>query len=348
LGDDIKAELEGGQFACGDIVSYLLLIELDSDVSPSDQTVEFDFSFSADSTGQSGAAHVEVVAAEINYGAVENGGGGGVGTFGLDSAISDDLGSTTAIITQGIYESGIEALPFAAGDPELLMTVRITDLEVSETLVLRIDVLTGCDPSSSPTGNLQAKLLDGRVTNNPGDTDRVNTISSGAQTVNLKKVGDLCGASEPCTPCIGTVIDLGAAQASASSEERSDLSADLAIDGDDTTRWSSTHDDIAWLDGEWITVDLGALNHISSVSLFWETAYAGSYDLQVADNLAGPWTTIVAITDSDGDVDVLDGLDEVTQYVRLLCRVRASNRALTTLYGCSLWEIELFGCPVPV
>jgi hypothetical protein len=95
-------------------------------------------------------------------------------------------------------------------------------------------------------------------------------------------------------------------------------------------------------------VDLGAPTHITSVSLFWETAYAGSYELQVADSLAGPWTTIVAITDSDGDVDVLDGLDEVTQYVRLLCLVRASNRVLHTLYGASLWEFEVFGCPVPV
>jgi hypothetical protein len=39
-------------------------------LDPSDQIVEFDFSFSADSTGQSGVTHMGVVKAEINYGPV--------------------------------------------------------------------------------------------------------------------------------------------------------------------------------------------------------------------------------------------------------------------------------------
>jgi hypothetical protein len=96
----------------------------------------------------------------------------------------------------------------------------------------------------------------------------------------------------------------------------------------------------AFEDGEWFAVDLGAPTLIYAVWLFWETAYAGSYDLQVADSLGGTWTTIVAITDSDGDIDVLDGLDLVTQYVRIL----SSDRA--TRYGNSMWEFQVRGTQV--
>jgi mannan endo-1,4-beta-mannosidase len=149
------------------------------------------------------------------------------------------------------------------------------------------------------------------------------------------------------TQCIGTAIDIGADQASASSEEGPNFSPDKAVDGNPETRWSSTHDDIEWLDGEWIALDLGAPTLISSVKLHWERSYASSYDLQVADSLSGPWRTIVGITDSDGGLDVHVGLDEVARYVRLLCLVRVPTRnRFLTLYGCSVWEFEVFGCPV--
>jgi hypothetical protein len=93
-------------------------------------------------------------------------------------------------------------------------------------------------------------------------------------------------------------------------------------------------------------LDLGAATQINTVTLYWENAYAVEYDLQVADSLVGPWTTLIAITLSDGDVDILDGFDVVTQYVRILGHVRGAHRVLTAIYGASLWEIEILGCPV--
>jgi len=75
---DIVESLEGGDFKCGDIVTYLLQVTVDNTNqagSDAPQTVEIDFSFLADTTGQSGVAHSEVLLAKVNYGNVENGGG---------------------------------------------------------------------------------------------------------------------------------------------------------------------------------------------------------------------------------------------------------------------------------
>jgi hypothetical protein len=134
------------------------------------------------------------------------------------------------------------------------------------------------------------------------------------------------------TTCRQAVIGLGAAAASASSEESSHKGPEKAIDGDMSTRWSSKFND-----GEWFAVDLGKPTLVYSVWLFWERAYAGSYELQTANSLDGPWTQLVLESESDGETDILDGLHVVTQYMRLLSLDRA------TRYGNSLWEFEVRG-----
>jgi hypothetical protein len=173
----------------------------------------------------------------------------------------------------------------------------------------------------------------------------------GISLFEVKIFGD---ADKSCTPppilptgdCRGapTIIDIVSAKAS--SQENNNLKAEKAIDGNFHTRWSSE-----WTDDEWFVVDLGAPMLLSAVKLHWENAYATNYELQVPVVAIGgledqsiidaaTWTTIVAITDSDGDVDVLDGLTATTQYVRLLCTQRARG------YGNSLYEFEVHGTPV--
>jgi hypothetical protein len=158
----------------------------------------------------------------------------------------------------------------------------------------------------------------------------VGDSNYGISLYQVKIFGDSSGDCVVPTTCRQTGID--AAAAVASSEESSHFGPEKAIDNDYSTRWSSE-----FRDGESITVDLGELTLVYSVWLFWERAYAGSYQLQTGDSLVGPWTMIVEIDDSDGEVDILDGLDVVTQYVRLLSTDRA------TRYGNSLWEFEVRG-----
>jgi beta-glucosidase len=127
-----------------------------------------------------------------------------------------------------------------------------------------------------------------------------------------------------------------AAEAFASSEEGSHWGPENAIDGDRSTRWSSE-----FKDHEWLTVYLGEDTLVYSVWLFWERAYAGSYNLEASDSESGPWTTIFETMESDGEVDILEGLGEglgvQTRYLRLLSTSRA------TRYGNSLWEFEVRG-----
>src|SRR5688572_21889315 len=51
--DDVVEQLEGGDFACGDIVTYLVEVSVDEGATGV-QTIELDFEFLSDSTGQSG------------------------------------------------------------------------------------------------------------------------------------------------------------------------------------------------------------------------------------------------------------------------------------------------------
>ena len=57
--------------------------------------------------------------------------------------------------------------------------------------------------------------------------------------------------------------------------------ANLAIDGDTTrSRWSSSQDGS---DPQWIYVDFGARKKVSTLVIYWETAYAVDFDVQRAD-----------------------------------------------------------------
>lgn len=147
--DDVTEQLEGGEFACGDIVTYLAHIETEDSVEEANQSAQLSFSFLANSTGQPGAALSEVVDVSINYDPVENGDDGtgvnsGAGSFGLDSGIDDDGGSTVTV-----DDAGLTGPLFQSGS-ELHLTVTVDDLEAGETVVVRIDTRLACDPGSSP------------------------------------------------------------------------------------------------------------------------------------------------------------------------------------------------------
>jgi hypothetical protein len=125
----------------------------------------------------------------------------------------------------------------------------------------------------------------------------------------------------------------------ASSQQGDHWAPNFAIDDDFSTRWSSEFTDV-----EWFAVDLGAQTLVSSVSIFWERAFGLSYELQKGDSLleGSHWETIFTVEESDGDIDILDGLNVRTQYLRLL----TSDRA--TQYGHSMWEFQVDGTQDPV
>ena len=250
--NDVTEQLEGGEFTCGDTVTYLAQLTMEDVVDEADQSARMTFSFLANSTGQAGAALAEILDAQINYGVVENGddytgANPGIGGFGYDSGISDDRqafdgvnvidpagtganaqnGSTLTIISTGLIDANGDTLinddDLFLSNSELLLTIEIDDLEAGETVVARIDVLLRCQPGSSPTGNLQGKLDD--VIALPSN----ESASSGAQTLPFLKVGELEGAGDPLLDLSKTVAPAGGSF--------DDSVEELTVDEGDTVRY---------------------------------------------------------------------------------------------------------------
>ena len=120
--------------------------------------------------------------------------------------------------------------------------------------------------------------------------------------------------------------------ATASSQEGAYVPAN-AVDGNATTRWGS-----AFSDPQWIKIDLGSTQAISSVKLVWEAASAKNYTIDVSnDNTT--WSTIATKTNmaSGARTDNLTGLSGSGRYIRM------NGTARTTAYGYSLFSFEVYG-----
>ena len=182
---DVVESLEGGDFSCGDIVTYFAEVTVDDTYqadTDAPQTIEMDFSFLADTTGQSGVAIGDIVLVQVNYGTIED-----LIAYEniVDDGITDDGGSTATLITE--YLTG----PLFQAGSELHGTVELDDLERDETVVVRIDVKLVCDPGSNPTGNLQGALSNARLTySNGNEVDEA--IPGGEQTIPFKQIGNIC------------------------------------------------------------------------------------------------------------------------------------------------------------
>jgi hypothetical protein len=119
--------------------------------------------------------------------------------------------------------------------------------------------------------------------------------------------------------------------ATASSVEAAGLEASKAVDGSGTTRWSS-----AFSDPQWIYVDLGSTMNVNQVILKWEAAYATAFQIQVSTD-ATNWTTVWSTTTGTGGTQTINFTATNARYVRMYGTARG------TVYGYSLWELEVYG-----
>ncbi|GGK94943.1 discoidin domain-containing protein [Mangrovihabitans endophyticus] len=103
-------------------------------------------------------------------------------------------------------------------------------------------------------------------------------------------------------------------------------------DGSTETRWIANFSDTAW-----VQVDLGSVQPVKSVRLWWEASYAKQYKIQLSDD-GKTWRDAFATSGagSDGGVDLIK-MDETARYVRM-----QSVQRSTTQYAVSLWEFEVF------
>jgi hypothetical protein len=129
--------------------------------------------------------------------------------------------------------------------------------------------------------------------------------------------------------CSSTNLALNQA-ATASSLENAGFPASNAFDGNMGTRWSS-----AFSDPQFIYVDLGAVNSLCQVSLFWENAYASAFNIDISND-AATWTTVASITGNTSMNNVFS-ISGSARYVRMYGISRATS------FGYSLYEFQVFG-----
>ncbi len=185
--DDVVESLQGGEFYCGDVVTYLAQVVVDDPIGANHLTLEMDLRFAANSSGQPGVGHVLVNLVMANYGTVP----GGDGPGGTDSGMIDDGGSTATLVSQTFEPSG--TTPFNGAD-DLILTAQLDDLEAGEEVIVRVDTILGCQNGATPSGNLSASLVEGRIIAANGNPVKPATvITGGAQTIPFQQVGDLGG-----------------------------------------------------------------------------------------------------------------------------------------------------------
>ncbi len=300
---DIVESLLGGDFACGDVVTYLVKIPVGANACGA-QTIEFEAGFLANTTGQRGSGHVEVLGVQVNYGAVAN----GAGPNGEDSGIVDDGGSVARLV-QG-YLTG----PPYQGSSELRARVQVDDLEAGETVIVRIDTRLGCDAGTGPTGNLQGGLLEAAVISAAPEScvdwsGTTDTINAGNQTIPFKQIGDLLGAGEPLPRLFKTVTTeegscpgqetLDAAVGDAArfcyslSNDGTDPLYNVALNDDNATPEDPSDDftvllaGLLDLDGDGLSDDLAANATATGTALVEVTAAGSATNLATATGLDG-------------------------------------------------------------
>ncbi|HET6949217.1 MAG TPA: hypothetical protein VFI47_02520 [Acidimicrobiales bacterium] len=162
IGQDVVESLQGGDFACGEIVVFFAAVSVDASETEA-HTIELDFTFSGQSTGQPGVGFGDLLSASAN-------------TPG-DSGHVTNLDESVSIVAEDGGHPG----------SDLTATVQITNLGVGDTqFILRLETLLDCTPGETPTGNLQATLDAGRVTAPTPDT-----INTGEQLIPFQQAGQV-------------------------------------------------------------------------------------------------------------------------------------------------------------
>ncbi len=193
---DVVESLEAGSFACGDVVTYLVQVVVDSGAVGT-QTIRVTNTFTANTTGQPGAGHSQVLGVRINNPASVTGGDQGPKT--TDSGFVGTINSTIANVTTFVDPAGgtvLPTIPTTAND--VGVSYDVTNLEAGDHVIVRIDTRLSCGLGESPTGNLQANLTSAYVVGS-GDT-----ISTGQQTIPFKQFGSLPTNTPTSVPATNT------------------------------------------------------------------------------------------------------------------------------------------------
>lgn len=197
------------------------------------------------------------------------------------------------------------------------------DLDWGDKFATRYLVQTSMDGATWTTQKL--------VQNGAGGSE---SIEFPAVAANFVRITPLEGADvyevRELRPAVSVNLALGA-----STTASDGTAAASATDGNLSSRWIA--DRTGSPDSSWLQVDLGSVQQIGAVRLFWEASYAKKYKIQVSADGSG-WTDAYTTpgSGSDGESDLI-AIDANARFVRM----QTVARALSS-YGVSVWEFEVF------
>jgi hypothetical protein len=156
----VVESLESGDFECDDYVTFFTQITVDSGAG-SGGTIELDYTFGAETTGQPGLGFSDIISVAVN---TPDG-----GNKNLDG---DEVAT---LIAEGLDTSGYD---------QVTGTVEIEGLDPGDVVIVRLIVELTCLQGQSPTGNILNAIETGRITSPEEDN-----IQVGQQTVPMKTTG---------------------------------------------------------------------------------------------------------------------------------------------------------------
>jgi uncharacterized repeat protein (TIGR01451 family) len=226
--DGVVESLEGGDFACDDLVTFFTEVEVEDGAGSG--SVALDYSFGAETTGQPGVGFDDIVGVDVNT--------PDDGNVGLDGT------ETVTLSNEHLDTSGYD---------QILGTVTVTGLEGGETLIVRIIVHLACEVGASPTGNILNAIEAARVVGG-------QAINVGQETVPLKQVGGIqaepaisvtkdCPAASPA----GDEITYTITVSNEGNEALTGLSVTDTLLGDITDEFTDTTLDVGEIDTAIVT-----------------------------------------------------------------------------------------------
>ncbi|HEX6446106.1 MAG TPA: family 20 glycosylhydrolase [Streptosporangiales bacterium] len=114
-------------------------------------------------------------------------------------------------------------------------------------------------------------------------------------------------------------------------------------DGDLSTRWASDSPEDGYPDPshEWVQVELAQPSPVHHVVIYWETAHAAHYQIQVSDD-GRNWQTALDVPEAPGGRELLNvGWTTPVKFVRM------QGLAVATVWGYSIWQFEIWNGPRP-
>ncbi|ONI66789.1 hypothetical protein BWI15_26685 [Kribbella sp. ALI-6-A] len=150
--------------------------------------------------------------------------------------------------------------------------------------------------------------------------------------------------SWPTGPDVRDVARTGTATASTVFSPQPDRFAAAHVnDGDLSTRWASDSPESGYPDPsrEWVQIELAEPSPVHHVVLFWETAHAAQYQIQVSND-GQNWQTAAQVTNAPGGRELVNvGSTTPVRFVRM------QGQAVATGWGYSIWSFEIWNGPRP-